>query len=488
MNKLIKISENLELDKIIDEEDSDQDFLNDLKQVKQAKRTQRTSSRIFKYLQKYSFAIYILIVLIILQRLYCYYFYRYYPYYSGDYNDYENKPFVSTTSDHIIDNYLLVIHDGPVYWQKYSYVSYATNYNYLCSSLMMLYRLRKEYKTKADLLLFYNVDNDHAMLTRNDYSKFSQEFEELASKLQVKLVPIKIDKTDSRVEDATFKSSFNKLEIFRSDKYPILKNYSKLIYIDSDVFVNDKLDELFFVDDDFDISMPLAYWLISRSKNDANILIDCPETFPKFVGSYNKKLNYFRIQDNKSKNLKWSTALMVIKPSDKLSMILSEELNRRLSSDYDMDIINNAFFNSNGALKVLTLPHKDFFLITGDFFLTLDNRYNYLADPIDLQFINDYSIKKCNHQNHQPYWCYQKYDYISLANKAKIVHFSDYPLAKPWIQSSIQIQCGTKTGNSRNTLYVEKCKNYNAWAYYHNMFIRDRMHICNLFQLSEDHW
>mgnify|MGYP004717253313 FL=1 len=184
---------------------------------------------------------------------------------------------------------------------------------------------------------------------------------------------------------------------------------------------------------------------------------------------------------------------MVLPPSAKLADTINEGLSIRSNTDYDMDIVNSVF-DSVSHLRRLTLPHRGYFMITGDIFLSPHGRNLHLADPLDLQFINNYSLKKCSSwtssDESKPYWCHTdtiKHDYLKRLNEKKIVHFSDFPLPKPWVQSTIKIAFGNKKKKDlRWTLMVENCADYNVWAYYHNLFIREILGICHLHLVEDD--
>lgn len=496
MTDILKAAEIAHPSQIVDDNDEDEEYLYDLR-----KKQQRPLS-INSVKSKIKTPILISCLLFVLYQFYGFITYTTFPYYINPIEAYnkilQKEDYKSNLVSISYDNIQGLYHDAhshhEIQWSEYAYISYSTNLNYLCASLMLFRKLGKEYNSKADFVLFYSFDD---VVTREDYSAFLKKYRSIAKELNIKMVPLTLN-YDYEVNDLNFKHSFSKLELFQFKKYSkYISQYKKLIYLDSDVYLNDKLDELFFLPDEFDIAMPIAYWLTDPQNNYKNLLSRIPSTEPVFDTAADK-LEYFRIQN--SKGLKWSTALMVIKPSAKLTRAINEELYKRGDNDYDMDIINSIFNRANigstsdQILKKLTLPHKSYFMITGDIFLTPKNRQYYLTHPLDMQFLNRYSLNKCNarNENQRPYWCKvstQRDNFIARLNQTKILHFSDFPLSKPWVQSYVKVTCGTNKKNPKhltNTIVVPDCEDYNAWGHFHNMFIRDRLDVCGLAQEVEE--
>lgn len=472
-------------------EDEDEEYEYDLRKKLQTPKGYHRR-RLLRFVTQNRHYSWLILGTFLVYKLYSLVVFKTYLYYTRSFHDIENSDFVSITQETILHTYHSKLMSGTVDWSKYSYVLYATNLNYLCASLMVFEKLRKDYRSQAHMTLFYHTDlSQHDQ--RDDYTRFANDYITVAESLGVSLIPIRSFVEDENVDDSNFKSSFNKLLVFQYKDYPEIQNYERLIYLDADIHLNDKLDELFFLPDEFDIAMPMAYWLVDPQKNYKNYLTSYPSIEPNFASSESKNLNYFRIQHNDQNALKWSTALMVIKPSHALSDAIQEGLVKRTSSDYDMDIINDVL-ERRDDLRRLTIPHKNYFMITGDIFLTPENRFLYLTDPLDLQFVNKYSLGKCytwygTPKKGAPYWCKvdtKAHSYLEIAKNAKIIHFSDFPLAKPWYQSFIKVTCDKQAKGKRNVLHVENCDDYNFWGNYHNLFIRNRLNVCHLYQDIED--
>lgn len=446
---------------IIDDEDDEYQY--DLQ-----KKQQRPKSG--RYLAHISRAVIWLGVLVLVYNVYNFFVYTTYDYYDQD--------------EEYLTAGLSITHQGikkyseeakEVDWNKYAYVSYATSLNYLCGTLMMFKKLKVDYGTKARLILFHSISD---VFSRDDYSSFLKEYAAISARYNVTLVPIR-NRAEHNVQDLNFKDSFNKLELFQFAKYSVLRDIDRYIYLDSDVYLNDKLDELFFLPNKVDLAMPAAYWLTSPDNNKRRLLSKYPSA-QEHLQAGERDVVALRTEEG----MEWSTALMVVKPSEKLNLLVNRHLSRRMRDDYDMDVINLLIKSKDkwGAndLKTLTIPHQGYFMITGDFFLTPENRYYYLTEPRDLPFINRYALKKCKSAR-KPYWCDVKTGYVDKVRQAKVIHFSDFPLPKPWYQIKETISCRDKNSD----VFVKDCSDFNVWAHYHNQFILDRIEVCGLHQEVE---
>ena len=99
------------------------------------------------------------------------------------------------------------------------------------------------------------------------------------------------------------------------------------------------------------------------------------------------------------------TSLIVLLEPDEMEaqqLMLAASPKVREKNDYDMDILNRFYEDS-----AMVLPHRQYGLISGEFRLT--NHKNYLGNSIE------------------------KWDPERVLKEASLVHFSDWPIPKPWI-------------------------------------------------------
>lgn len=77
---------------------------------------------------------------------------------------------------------------------------------------------------------------------------------------------------------------------------------------------------------------------------------------------------------------------------------------KNVTNNYDMDIIDTAFVSS-----CMVLPHRPYALLTGEFFHTDQEHVKYIGNDEE------------------------KWDGGKVLQEAKMVHFSDWPIPKPWV-------------------------------------------------------
>ncbi|OBS22463.1 hypothetical protein FPOA_08800 [Fusarium poae] len=122
-------------------------------------------------------------------------------------------------------------------------------------------------------------------------------------------------------------------------------------------------------------------------------LPSCPVAMPRAYWLYH--------DENPSKVL--SSQLMVVQPNEIEFERIIEKMETIDRNDYDMEIVNELYLDS-----ALVLPHRKYNMLSAEF--RRDNHTDYLGSDRE------------------------KWDPIAAFNEAKFVHFSDWPVPKPWIQ------------------------------------------------------
>lgn len=118
-----------------------------------------------------------------------------------------------------------------------------------------------------------------------------------------------------------------------------------------------------------------------------------------------------------------SSQIMLVKPSAEEFARVQAKVDEAGTNDYDMEIINQLYRDS-----ALIIPHRPYNLITGEFKRT-EHKY-YLGGETEA------------------------WDPLLAYNEAKFVHFSDWPIPKPWIAATEQAMqknepaCETKDGQT----------------------------------------
>ncbi|KAH7317130.1 nucleotide-diphospho-sugar transferase [Stachybotrys elegans] len=132
-----------------------------------------------------------------------------------------------------------------------------------------------------------------------------------------------------------------------------------------------------------------------------------------------------------------SSQLMLIQPSATEFERIMDKIATSGRSDYDMEIVNDLYKDS-----AMVLPHRPYDLLTGEF--GGDNHERYLGSDRE------------------------EWDPVAVFNEAKFLHFSDWPVPKPWLPTpestrlNKQPKCLLRDG-------VEDCTEQDLW----NGFYKD---------------
>jgi hypothetical protein len=202
-----------------------------------------------------------------------------------------------------------------------------------------------------------------------------------------------------------------------------LAYYDRVIALDSDVTLLKPLDELFLLPPT-PVAMPRAYW-------------------------------------SDSKPWPLTSMLMVVKPDldefERFTKTIHGGGNAELVSvhRFDMELINERFEDS-----AMVLPHRPYALLTGEF--RKHDHAAYLGNKDEL------------------------WDAEKVYSEAKLVHFSDWPLPKPWIMwpteglEEMQPDCGGS--------HVGTCAERKIWKHLYDDFRMRRRDVCKLLSVPAPDW
>lgn len=140
-----------------------------------------------------------------------------------------------------------------------------------------------------------------------------------------------------------------------------------------------------------------------------------------------------------------TSLLILLEPSelDYQQLMVATRPDVRQKDDYDMEILNRFYGDS-----AMVLPHREYGLLSGEF--RSDDHTNYLGSSLEA------------------------WDPDRVMGEASLVHFSDWPLPKPWIMwphkliGEIMPRC--KVGDLGN----DDCRNKKIWMELYDDFRRRR--------------
>ncbi|KAM0345949.1 hypothetical protein ACHAPU_006003 [Fusarium lateritium] len=157
------------------------------------------------------------------------------------------------------------------------------------------------------------------------------------------------------------------------------ESFTKLL-----VFNQTQYDRVLYLDSDGMVLQPM---------DELFKLPPCPVAMPRAYWLYQ--------DEHPSKVL--SSQLMVVQPSKVEFERILDKMETIDKNDYDMEIVNELYLDS-----ALVLPHRQYNMLSAEY--RRENHSDYLGSDRE------------------------EWDPIAAYNEAKFVHFSDWPVPKPWIQ------------------------------------------------------
>ncbi|TKX23429.1 glucose N-acetyltransferase-like protein [Elsinoe australis] len=198
--------------------------------------------------------------------------------------------------------------------------------------------------------------------------------------------------------------------------------YKRVLSLDSDATILQPMDELFLLPS-AQVAAPLAYWL------DEPVL---------------------------------SSQMILIEPSEHEFARVMEKIEGRTKQDFDMEIVNYLYLNSS-----MKIPHRGYDLLTGEFRKT--NHTQYFFDKGDPRLQEE--------KERTAHW-----DAAAILEEAKFVHFSDWPMPKPWVVTLNADELVEKTqpacvmGENGGE---EDCSDRDAWLGLYEDFRERRANVCD---------
>ena len=223
-------------------------------------------------------------------------------------------------------------------------------------------------------------------------------------------------------EVSSWSTSITKLRAFE------LGEYDRVLHLDSDITLLQNLDELFLLPST-PIAMPRAYWSEEKHKPLTSLLMliePNPLEFRNFIDIL----------------MSWR-----MKP------------NFQVGRNYDMDLLNHRFGSS-----AMVLPHRPYAMLTAEF--RASDHSAYLGTT------------------NGPRDRYSKYEWDAdrALAEAKLVHFSDWPLPKPWVmwpqEGLAEMQPGCE-GKERG------CRDRAVWKELYSDFRKRRKDLCRILRTTK---
>ncbi|SCU84681.1 LADA_0D03158g1_1 [Lachancea dasiensis] len=395
-------------------------------------------------------------------------------------------------------------------WDNYAYVNYVTEPEYLCNTVMQFKRL-KELKTKAKLVALISRD-----LVESENEDKRQTAEKLIAKLSELAPEQVIVKTVDNIvkpEDSSpWKKSLTKLLVFNQTEF------DRIIYLDSDAAVYSNMDELFFLPSYVTFAAPLTYWFLSDSdleeaKAEIRAADKATVKLENIINSVNTRVRkgqqiynhlpvlpsslvfhssnvgkeildstssaspLFRLgSGTRRAKVRFSSNLMVITPKtgtfDSIVQYLLPVASRQ-KDQYDIDLINNKLYN----LKAII--HEQFLLFrklksafTPEVMVLPFREYGLLSSSIKNKMHHELLANEL--LGYEGGLASSESSWKELVKKSKYIHYSDWPVSKPWLYAKFdQLECHPETNADEEK---EMCEVWNS--VYRDYW--DSRYICQL--------
>ncbi|OQO09567.1 hypothetical protein B0A48_04969 [Cryoendolithus antarcticus] len=198
-----------------------------------------------------------------------------------------------------------------------------------------------------------------------------------------------------------------------------MTEYRRVLSLDSDATVLKHMDELFLLPKTA-VAMPRAYWL----------------------------------------DHELTSSLMLVSPSEERFALVNEQVGLKEEENYDMEIMNKLYGD-----ECLVIPHRPYLVLTGEF--RSDNHTAYSGrseEGVSPGQTNGWSA-------------------ANVLKEAHYVHFSDYPLAKPWqtgvkdMAQSMLPSCRHRSTSAEWDLQQD-CSDRDAWLALYEDFRARRKRVC----------
>ncbi|KAK3074500.1 hypothetical protein LTR53_002982 [Teratosphaeriaceae sp. CCFEE 6253] len=320
-------------------------------------------------------------------------------------------------------------------WSRFAYVQYATDDHNLCNALMVFEALHR-HGSKAERVLLHNPQ--WTTVEQGGPDRNAQLLSMAVKKYGVTLKAVRLldergettSGVDGNAAHSSWDTSITKLRAFE------LTGYDRVLHLDSDITLFDNLDELFMLPKT-PVAMPRAYWTDSP-----------PAQWPL--------TSLLILLEPNAAELKGMLATL------RSWWINSEQLHTHDKS-YDMELLNFRF----GA-SAMVLPHRPYALLSAEF-----RQHDHAAY---LGTINAPASLKTT------------WDSDAVLKEAKLVHFSDWPLPKPWVMwphdgvVEVQPNCTSLHGGAYS------CREREVWKGLYDDFRRRRKEICRLLSVAAPDW
>ena len=237
-----------------------------------------------------------------------------------------------------------------------------------------------------------------------------------------------------------------------------LVQYARVIALDSDVSLLRPLDDLFHLPP-APVAMPRAYWSEERPQPLTSLLV--------VLQPNARTLDDFKMEMRAGRRQMGATAATTAPGRSATSSVGQDVRAAAPRPKFDMELLNERY-----AGHALVLPHRRYALLTGEFRRREHSAY------LGPDAAADYEG--------------EVWDADAALAEAKLVHFSDWPLPKPWVMwpheglVEMQPRCGGDGGTGQGD--AASCRERNVWKDLYGDFRQRRKDVCRYLSVPAPDW
>jgi hypothetical protein len=145
-----------------------------------------------------------------------------------------------------------------------------------------------------------------------------------------------------------------------------------------------------------------------------------------------------------------SSQLVLIEPSTHEFARIQKAIDSAGGGDFDMEIVNKLYGASSWVI-----PHRPYSLLTGEF--RSENHTMYLGNPEE------------------------RWDPEKVLKEAKFLHFSDWPVPKPWLEGEkVREEMKPNCTMGMTTRDKTDCRTRDLWLGFYDDFKKMRKQVCDI--------
>lgn len=316
-------------------------------------------------------------------------------------------------------------------WSRFAYTQYVTNSEYLCNSVMFFEALHR-LSSRADRVMMYP---SRMLGSDDDDSSDARLLIKARDEFKVKLIPITVQHRDN--------ADSKRLSLFSSTKHDSTLMITLTDIITLATWADSFTKLLAFNQTQYSRVLSIdSDSILLQEMDELFLLPSVPVAMPRAYWLYPDKEIL-------------SSQVVLIEPSEVEFTRIMDKVNLASKDDYDMEIVNYLYRNN-----ALVLPHRPYDLLTGEF--RGDDHTKYLGSDVET------------------------WDPTAVYNEAKLVHFSDWPIPKPWLPTPDNLRLKLQPKCMNSTDGVEDCAARKIWNGFYTDFkkqrkVSDRLGITYLY-------